>query len=86
MKNPPANAGDMSSITGPGRSHKLWRNKAHVPKLLNLCSRAQEAKILSPHATTIEVHKPWSPCFATREVKTVRSLHTATTIPSTLHN
>ena len=26
VKNPPANAGDMGSIPGPGRSHKLQRN------------------------------------------------------------
>ena len=25
-KNPPANAGDTSSIPGPGRSHKPWSN------------------------------------------------------------
>ena len=26
IKNPPANAGDMGSIPGPGRSHMLWSN------------------------------------------------------------
>ena len=26
VKNPPANAGDMSSSPGPGRSHMLWSN------------------------------------------------------------
>ena len=26
VKNPPANAGDMDSIPGPGRSHMLWSN------------------------------------------------------------
>ena len=26
VKNPPANAGDMSSIPGPGRSHTLQSN------------------------------------------------------------
>ena len=26
VKNPPANAGDMGSIPGPGRSHMLWSN------------------------------------------------------------
>ena len=25
-KNPPANAGDMGSISGPGRFHMLWGN------------------------------------------------------------
>ena len=26
VKNPPANAGDMGSIPGLGRSHMLWNN------------------------------------------------------------
>ena len=26
VKNPPANAGDMGSSPGPGRSHMPWRN------------------------------------------------------------
>ena len=26
VKNPPANAGNMGSIPGPGRSHMLWSN------------------------------------------------------------
>ena len=26
VKNPPANAGDMGLIPGPGRSHVLWSN------------------------------------------------------------
>ena len=26
FKNPPANAGDIGSIPGPGRSHMLWSN------------------------------------------------------------
>ena len=26
VKNPPANAGDMGSIPGPGRSHMSWSN------------------------------------------------------------
>ena len=26
VKYPPANAGDMGSIPGPGRSHMLWSN------------------------------------------------------------
>ena len=42
VKNPPANAGDMGLIPGPGRSHMLRSNSAHVPQLL------------SPRATTTE--------------------------------
>ena len=30
VKNPPANAGDTGSSHGPGRSHRLWSNWAHV--------------------------------------------------------
>ena len=53
-KNPPTNAGDMSSILGPGRFHMLLSNKARVPQLLSLCSRARKLLLLSPHATTTE--------------------------------
>ena len=42
VKNPPANAGDMGSIPGPGRSHRQQSNSAGAPQLLGLCSRAQE--------------------------------------------
>ena len=35
VKNPPANAGDMGSSPGPGRSHMPRSNKAHAPQLLN---------------------------------------------------
>ena len=37
VKNPPANAGDMGSIPGPGRFHMLWGNEAPEPQLLSLC-------------------------------------------------
>ena len=40
VKNPPANAGDMGSIPGPGGSHMPQSNQAHTPQLLSLCSRA----------------------------------------------
>ena len=48
VKNPPANAGDMGSIPGPGRSHMPWSSQAHAPQLLNLCSRAREPHLLKP--------------------------------------
>ena len=54
VKNPPANAGDTGSIPGPRRSHMLWSNKARVPQLLSLCSRACEPQLLSLHATSAE--------------------------------
>ena len=34
VKNPPANAGDLGLSPGPGRSHMLRSNQAHVPQLL----------------------------------------------------
>ena len=40
VKNLPANTEDMGSISGPGRSHMPWGNKAHEPPLLSLRSRA----------------------------------------------
>ena len=40
VKNPPANAGDTGFIPGLGRSHMPWNNKACVPQLLSLHSRA----------------------------------------------
>ena len=34
-RNPPASAGDMGSISGPGRSHMPWATRAHEPQLLS---------------------------------------------------
>ena len=41
--NPPANAGDMGLIPGPGRFHMAWATKAHVPQLLSPCAGTTEA-------------------------------------------
>ena len=46
VKNPPANAGDTSSIPGPRRSHMPWSNRALEPQLLSLCSRAWDPHLL----------------------------------------
>ena len=49
VKNPLYNARDTGLIPGLGRSHMWWSNKACVPQLLNLCSRArafQQEKLL----------------------------------------
>ena len=48
VKNPPANAGDMGSIPGLGRSHMPWSNSARAPQLLSLHSRAREPQLLKP--------------------------------------
>ena len=58
VKNLPANAGDTGSSPGLGRSHIPWSNKACVPQLLSLCSRAREPQLLSPRATTTEARVP----------------------------
>ena len=47
-KNPPASAGDLGSIPGLGRFHMPWSNKAHVPELLSLSSRALELLTTEP--------------------------------------
>ena len=57
-KNPPANAGDMGSSPGPGRSHRPHSNSAHAPQLLSLRSGAREPQLLSLHAATTEAHTP----------------------------
>ena len=48
VKNPPANAGDMGSIPGPGRSHVPRSNQAPDPQLLSPISRAHEPQLLKP--------------------------------------
>ena len=56
VKNLPAYAWDTGSIPDPGRPHMPQSNKACVPKLLNLCSRAQERQLLRPHALGPALH------------------------------
>ena len=46
IKNPSANAGDMSSVPDPGRSRE--------PRLLSLCSRAAELQLLNACAAGAE--------------------------------
>ena len=58
VKNPPANAGDMGSSPGPGRSHMPQSNKACAPQLLSLSSRACDPQLLSLHAATTETRAP----------------------------
>ena len=60
VKNPPANAGNMGSIPGPGRSHMPRSNEARAPQLLSLCSRASEPQL----ARALEQEKPlqWEAC------------------------
>ena len=58
VKNLPANAGDMGSSPGPGRSHMPRSKWARAPQLLSLCSRAREPQLLSLCATTTEARTP----------------------------
>ena len=66
VKNPPANAGDVGSIPGPGKFHMLWGNWAHepVPQLLEpLCPRAHALKREKPpqwEAHTLQLGKAWA--------------------------
>ena len=43
VKNPPANAGDMNLIPGPGRSHML---RPHALQWLGPCATTTEARAL----------------------------------------
>ena len=45
---PPASVGEAGFIPGPGISHMLRSNWAHVPKLLSLRSRAHKPQLLKP--------------------------------------
>ena len=61
-KNLPADAGDMSAISGSGRIHVLWSSKARVPQVRSLRSRAREPQLMSLCV-----------CSTTREATTMRS-------------
>ena len=45
VESPPASAGNMGSIPGPGRPNMPQGNWAHTPQILTLCSRAQEPQL-----------------------------------------
>ena len=59
VENLPANAGDMGSSPGLGRSHMLWSDKAREPQLLSLsvwslCSATREAAMVRDPRTTMK--------------------------------
>ena len=58
VKNPPANAGYTGSSPGRGIPHVPRSNKACVPQLLSLHSRAREPQLLSTRARTTEACVP----------------------------
>ena len=95
--NPPANAGDMDSVPGPGRFLMPWSNQAHVPQQLSPCSRACELQLQSLHAATTEARalqglpaatKPvhLELILATKEATAMRSPYTAMRIAPAPHN
>ena len=69
VKNPPANAGDMGSSPGPGRSHMPQSNEACEPQLLNLRATTTEPVCCNywtpmPRACAPQREKPlqWETC------------------------
>ena len=62
VKNPPANAGDRSSIPGPGRSHMPWSNQAGAPQLSSLGATTTEPR--RAQACALQQEKPlqWEDC------------------------
>ena len=62
VENPLANAGDTGSSPGPGRSHMLQINQAHVPQLLSLRSTAREPQLLKPARLEPVLHNKRSNC------------------------
>ena len=62
VKNLPANAGDLGSIPGPGRSHLSWTSYAWVSQLLSLRSRTWEP----------QQHKPTAPVCVLSHFSRVR--------------
>ena len=74
VENPPANAGDMGSSPGLGRSHMPQSNWAREPQLLSLhiwslCSATREAATVSGRDSERPAHRDeeWPPLAATRE-------------------
>ena len=56
VKNPPANAGDTSSIPDLGKTHMLQSNQAHGGQLLSQCAGAQGPQLLSGSIAAAEAH------------------------------
>ena len=54
VENLPANAGDMVSSPGLGRSHMPWSNWAREPQLLSLRSATREARTVRGPRTTMK--------------------------------
>ena len=70
IKNPPANATDIRSIPGPGRSTCCGSP--------NSCTRTPEPEPWSPRAATTEACIPCGPCSTARESLAARGPCTST--------
>ena len=58
VEGPPADAGDVGSSPGPGKSHMPRSSWARAPRLLSLCSGAREPQLLSPRAAIAGARVP----------------------------
>lgn len=83
VKDPPATAGNLDLIPGPGRPYTPQSSYAGVPQLLSLNSRAHEAPLQCLHAATTEICAPRA-CVP--RVTTVRNLCTAMKSSPAHHN
>ena len=74
--NPPANAGDIGSVPGPGRSTGYGPTK--------LITTTTEPELWGPHAATTETSKPPGPLSSTTgEASAVRSPHSQKSLLTT---
>ena len=61
VKNPPARAGDVASIPGPGRPHTAWGIKPVCAPTPEPALWSPGGTILSPRAATAEARAPGAP-------------------------
>ena len=69
VKNSPANAGDMGSSPGLGRSHMRQSNSACASQLLSLCSRAHEPQLLKLIKAYLKSKFFWQLFWGTGEIQ-----------------
>ena len=57
-RNLPASAGDMGSISGPGRFHMPWATRAHEPQLLSQHTATATTEGQASRAHVLQQEKP----------------------------
>ena len=72
-RNLPASAGDMGSISGPGRFHMPWANRAHEPQLLSQHTATAPTEDQAPRAHVPQQEKP--PQWEAQATQLERSPH-----------